>query len=71
MKIRSIIAMALTIPCLYKNDMDLIRAHCPCSLLKLYLRKQVSNIRMAMSFLWRGLRNIHGFILDGKSNQQG
>ncbi len=69
MKIRSITAMALTIPCLYKNDMDLISAHCPCSLLNLYLRKQVSNIRMAMGFLWRGSRNVHGFILDGKSYQ--
>ncbi len=35
------------------------------------LREQVSNVRMIVSALWRGPRNIHGFILDGKSYRQG
>ncbi len=43
----------------------------PCSLLYSQLREQVSNVRMVVSPLWRGLGNIHGFIQDGKSYRQG
>ncbi len=29
------------------------------------LRKHVNNVRMAVSLLWRGPDDIHGFVLDG------
>ncbi len=34
-------------------------------------RKLEHSVRMVVSPLWRGPSNIHGFILDGKSYQQG
>ncbi len=42
-----------------------------CSTFYSQLRKEVNNVRMVVSPLWRGLGNIHGFVLDRKSYQQG
>ncbi len=37
----------------------------------LTLREQADNVRMVVSPLWRGPRNIHGLVLDEKSCRQG
>ncbi len=42
-----------------------------CSLLYSQSREQVNDVHIVVSPLWRGLGNIHGFILDGKSYRQG
>ncbi len=33
--------------------------------------KGANNVRIVMNPLWRGLGNIHGFVLGGKSYRQG